>query len=255
MMLCGTLEKPPIQAKRGDKMDASMKEIMNDLLQRFASSIEKLGLEISAVAAAETLKEVASEETLTYDQLEQRIGVLDITARRELGLVKLYAINNDVAKYMGGGQPCFGPDVDLRFPAAAADIAEAGSCLAFGRGTACVFHLMRVMEHGLRAVNACLGLPDPTGGARNWGILLEDIQKDMTKRAQNSNAGWNQKGDKSLFHELHGSLDAVRSAWRNATMHIERAYSEEEAEHAYLMVRAFMKKIAARMDENGDSKA
>src|SRR5207245_7948003 len=40
----------------------------------------------------------------------------------------------------------FGKLVADKFPQASEDIEEAGKCLALGRGTATVFHLMRVME-------------------------------------------------------------------------------------------------------------
>jgi hypothetical protein len=46
----------------------------------------------------------------------------------------------------------FGPEVDIAFPGAASDIRDAGDCLAVENNTAAVFHLMRVVEHGLRAL-------------------------------------------------------------------------------------------------------
>jgi hypothetical protein len=34
-------------------------------------------------------------------------------------------------------------------------------------------------------------------------------------------------------------------------MHVENKYTTDEAEHIFVAVRGFMKKIASRMDENG----
>jgi hypothetical protein len=62
-------------------------------------------------------------------------------------------------------------------------------------------------------------------------------------------------GDGALFEELHASLDAVKNPWRNATMHVERKYTDDEAEHVFAAVRGFMMKLASRCDENGDPKA
>src|SRR5271170_1621727 len=50
------------------------------------------------------------------------------------------------------------------------------------------------------------------------------------------------------------SLDAVRVAWRNTTMHVENKYTQEEAENIFIAVKGFMKKLASRCDENGDPK-
>jgi hypothetical protein len=46
-------------------------------------------------------------------------------------------------------------------------------------------------------------------------------------------------------------LDAVKNPWRNATMHVEKKYTPEEALHIHSSVRGFMMRLADRMDENG----
>lgn len=46
-------------------------------------------------------------------------------------------------------------------------------------------------------------------------------------------------------------MTSVKDAWRNSTMHIERRYTDEEAEHILSAVRSFLKKIARRLDEDG----
>ena len=56
-----------------------------------------------------------------------------------------------------GGQ-LFGDDVARAFPSSKGDIDEAGKCLALDRGTACVFHLMRILEIGLQLLAAKLGI-------------------------------------------------------------------------------------------------
>jgi hypothetical protein len=56
-------------------------------------------------------------------------------------------------------------------------------------------------------------------------------------------------GDGALF--LHASLDAVRNPFRNTTMHVEKKYTDDEAEHILALVKGFMKKLASRCDENG----
>jgi hypothetical protein len=58
-------------------------------------------------------------------------------------------------------------------------------------------------------------------------------------------------GDKEFFEELHASLDAVRNPWRNATMHVERKYTDDEADHIFVAAKGFMAKLASRGDENG----
>jgi hypothetical protein len=38
-------------------------------------------------------------------------------------------------------------------------------------------------------------------------------------------------------------------------MHVENKYTDDEAEDIFRAVRGFMKKLASRMDENGEPKA
>jgi hypothetical protein len=46
-----------------------------------------------------------------------------------------------------------GDAVTAKFPDAVVEIRNAGNCLAVGCSTAAVFHLMRVVEFGLRALS------------------------------------------------------------------------------------------------------
>jgi hypothetical protein len=134
---------------------------------------------------------------------------------------------------------------------------EAAKCLALGRATACVFHLMRLMEVGIRAVARCLNIPDPTRAAdRNWGAILREIKTDLDAHVGVAPMkAWATSGDKELFESAYASLDAVRVAWRNTTMHVENKYTIDEGEHILAAVKGFMTKLASRCDENGDPKA
>ena len=58
-------------------------------------------------------------------------------------------------------------------------------------------------------------------------------------------------GDGAIFEGLHASLDAIKNAWRNPTIHVENKYNEEEADHIFGVVMGFMRKLASRCDENG----
>jgi len=78
--------------------------------------------------------------------------------------------------------------VTAKFASAIFDIEESAKCLAFHRGTAAVFHLMRCMEIALRATARCLAVSDPTKPAeRNWGAVLA-YSKDGDRRSKQGNA-------------------------------------------------------------------
>jgi len=62
-------------------------------------------------------------------------------------------------------------------------------------------------------------------------------------------------GDGEFFDNAYAMLAAIQNPWRNATMHLDQKYTLEEAEHIFVAVKGFMKKLAFRMDENGEPKA
>ncbi len=99
---------------------------------------------------------------------------------------------------------------------------------ALGRSTASVFHLMRCMEIALRSIARCLEIPDPIRPAeRNWGAILRELKKAMDERS--AGGKWT-KDDLQFFENAYVSVDAVRNSWRNPTMHVERTYTEEDAD-------------------------
>ena len=167
--------------------------------------------------------------------------------RDELELTHFLHVENNKVRFYEPDSPLFGSQVSEFYPSARFEIVEAGKCLALGRATACVFHLMRITEIGLRSVARCLSIDDPTKPAeRNWGAILKKIRDAIDAKAR-----WKRKKDKQFFEEIYASLDSIKNPWRNATMHVEQVYTEEEAENILYVVRAFMAKIASRFDENG----
>jgi hypothetical protein len=197
----------------------------------------------------------AEKKELTWQQMFDYMEETDSRLRDELTLHKLFVLESDKTRYFEPAKPLFGEDTARRFVSAAFEIDEAAKCLALERPTACVFHLMRTMEIAIRAIARCLNIPDPTKPAeRNWGAILKAIKGELDSRAA-GNPPWNDPGDRELIESAYASLDAVRVAWRNTTMHVENKYTGDEAEHIFIAVRGFMMKLASRCDENGDPKA
>jgi hypothetical protein len=128
----------------------------------------------------------------------------------------------------------FGPEVEMQFPSAAYDIDEAAQCLALRRSTAAVFHCLGVLEQGLRAHARWRGVLDPPAQVgQRWPSILGDLRS--------------QGCDSAFF----AAIDAVRRAWRGATLQVGPKYTEEEAERIVRLVEALMRCLAARCDEDG----
>ena len=124
------------------------------------------------------------------------------TLRRELESVTFFALSKREKNYFYPAEPLFGSAFAEKFKAEAVfEADEAAKCLAVGRPIACVFHLMRAMEVGLRAIARCLQIPDPVKPAeRNWAFILKGVRDGIEARWPKTSD--RAKGDGALFEEL-----------------------------------------------------
>jgi hypothetical protein len=135
----------------------------------------------------------------------------------------------------------FGQQVNDNFPKANDDIRNAGDCLALGQNTACVMHLMRVMEVGLHALAKDLKI----GYAPSWESYLKKIEEELKVKHSARTAWWKKHGP--FYRDLSGDLVAVKNAWRNPTMHIEKRYDQDEATLILKSVEAFMRRMSTKL--------
>jgi hypothetical protein len=146
--------------------------------------------------------------------------------------------------------PLFGADVEAKFSTLIYEIEQAGKCMALGLSTAAAFHVLRCLEGGIRAISRCLGIPDPMKAAdRSWHNMLKAIKAEMDKRWP-TNAD-RTRGDGQMFEDLYAALSGMQNPWRNATMHLDQKYTEQEAKDVMDVVRVFMSRLAKRCDEDG----
>jgi hypothetical protein len=146
----------------------------------------------------------------------------------------------------------FGESVNKAFPDAYTDIMDAGNCLAVGLGTAAVFHLMRTVELGLRALARDLqvAIPEEDLEYKQWEVIIEQIRGAV--KSKTICAGRSDK-DKSEIREFYNGLllefEGFKHIWRNNAIHARRSYTTQEAELALVQVRGFMQRLATKVSE------
>jgi hypothetical protein len=154
----------------------------------------------------------------------------------------VFTIPHSRASYFEATAPLFGDPVFNAFPSANDDIAEAGSCLALGRGTACVMHLNRALECGLAALAKAVGVTKQN----DWGGYIREIGRELDARTKVAGA---RSDDEQFYAESVANFDRLRRAYRNPTMHPEKTYSQDRAEEIYLATKSFMDHLAGRLSE------
>lgn len=219
---------------------ASIRDTTIECLSICADFATEASLDGTAVTCAQLSRRV-QDDSLDGPELQRRVAELREFFVTELSQHRFFQLLRSHHKYLGSR--LFGEEVWNRFPAARDDITEAGLCLAVLRGTASVFHLMRVMEEGLKAIAAPLGIPY----APSWESYLRQMDKKINEPHSTKPPDWRRL--QPLFIELLGDLQSVKIAWRNPTMHIVRHYTPEEAEEIFAAVRRFMSRLAQELSE------
>lgn len=235
-------------------------------LGSLALELKEFGLTISEDHAMEIVeifeeyekkleaKNLSDEERLTItkeelSKLSKEHGELANLLRRELKRkVAISLTEADAAELFENVRPFDSENVSVndRFPDAVYDIQEAANCKALSRPTACVFHLMRVLEVGLNALATDLGIPWPS--RNDWQDVINAIEgkiKELEKGSGKLPTDWREK--RQFYADSATQFTHFKDGWRNYAMHFHAIYDEAKADIIYRSVREFMRVLATRL--------
>lgn len=208
-------------------------------LTTIAEHCEEAGLLNSASYIKDCLDalntQVAAGNEVYYSHIQEAFGNLQPMIKSEMKRVEYLRV--DKAEYYGTFSR-FEPFVTDIYPKLIYDIVEAGNCLALDRTTACVFHLMRVVEFGVQRLGDKLGVR--LVNETVWQAILNQVDAKIRAMPDKPAA---KKRQKEKYAETAGHLYNVKVAWRNPVMHPKRTYTAEEAEHLFMTVRMFISNL------------
>lgn len=139
-----------------------------------------------------------------------------------------------------------GEEVAIAFPSIEFDSREAAQSYAVGRHTACIFHCMRVLEGGLRALAADVG---KTFDRQQWHNIIEEIESEVRTiaktppktAARDDRVKWLSEAAKEFFY--------FKDGWRNYVAHGRSRYDGPQALSTLEHVRTFMRHLATRLTD------
>ncbi|MGA3099568.1 MAG: hypothetical protein ABSF25_24200 [Bryobacteraceae bacterium] len=135
-----------------------------------------------------------------------------------------------------------------QFPNASSEFRDAVKCFVTARNTGCVFHLMRSLEFGLRALGAVFSV---SLEHTNWGSAIDQIESHI--RAMHVDPKWKAlpdcKDQQEFYAQAAAHFGVLKDAWRNHTAHVRSNYDQEDALDILQSVRAFFRKLAVRLSE------
>lgn len=137
----------------------------------------------------------------------------------------------------------FGDLVVRKFPSLTVEIQSAGQCLALKQPTACVFHLMRVMEASVKRFGKKLKIQINVD-TENWATIISRINGKIDQLPKTTRI---QQRRKAKYAEASTYLNSIRIAWRNEVMHPHENYSNDQARKILFLVRDFLIHLAELM--------
>jgi hypothetical protein len=151
----------------------------------------------------------------------------------------------------------FGFEVAARFPKANKEITKAGTCYVAGCYEACVFHLMRAVELGVRRMIKKLGVQQHLlkNGNRipvelcDWHLLIVALDKGVNALSHGSATNKRKKDTFEFYNHALGSIRNFKDAWRNNVMHMRTPYDQHQAISVVENTRQFMQHLARRLSE------
>lgn len=231
----GQLNQPP-----SEKLGASHRIEIG----KIARVLGRLGLPVSVQCLDALNNEWAErgfESAVNVGLLHESVKTIE----RELQSVTFKPLTAAEADLYCSQQP-FGADVATAFPDTAEDLEEAARCLALGRATACVFHLMRAVEVGVVALGHAVGIRkhSPT-----WEAVLGAIDAKLNppKGSPKKTGRW--RKDEPFYAEANAHLRSLKIAVRNPTMHRGNFYTEEKAREIYDASRALYQHLATKLKQ------
>ena len=137
------------------------------------------------------------------------------------------------------------------FPKANEDAKAAVDCWALGHNTACVFHLMRVAEHGLRALakERKVKIQKKPLEWANWQDIISRLKAKIDPIGQQP-SGPLRDAKLEFYKGALGQFEGFKDAYRNSVMHSRKNYDELQAKSLIVHVYEFMKRLSGRIGEN-----
>ena len=242
-------------------------------LHSLADDFEYLNLNFSLMYLNDIQKKIVSTP-ITFNEFDREIDILSGRIDDQIDELIFGFIPKDKGRFFEA-EKLFGNEVFDNFPSAREEIKEAGNSYALNVNTACVFHLMRVVEIGARAMywqmtkrkNVVIEkykkgvakkmLESKPMELCDWNTLIKGFNLALEKLESGKSKSITKNQSHAYFNRLVKIFDNFRSGWRNVISHGNEIDSSskrtlfKEGETSDLMrdTERFMRLLAERVRE------
>ena len=219
---------------------------LREILKNAKKHCEDIGLTISIATLSRAINDLPQNErewNVIVDMIQDEIKshlFLFVPPHRAIYYKRFEEIINDDDQVSQFAQS---------FPDAAIEVFHAGNCFATGEYTACVFHSMRAVELGLRAMAIALNvtLSHPIELAE-WQALISNIETKI-KEMQQLSKSTNKDENITFYSDAASQFRYFRDAYRHHVAHARKNYEEDQAKSIMDRTEEFLKSLATKLSE------
>lgn len=222
--------------------------IVTDDVQQLEAILTKVSASFPDAEFPWTLKQSIEAQAFgktdcSYHDLYMRVYIMRDAMEMELRHKRLVRVPGFREEYCDR-KMAFGEEVRFAFPSTERDTIEAGNCYAVGLETACVFHLMRVVDRGIHVLAEDMGIELTN---EPWGRILDKIESELREiQKHKSDPRWESR---DFYSQRVVELRTIKEAWRDPVAHRSVFYSAKEAETVMSYTEKFMRGLSARIRE------
>jgi len=211
---------------------------------RFKGTISRIGYVRTHLTTAETQINAWRDPELTHE-----LRVLREAFRDDLEEQPVLLPDVSRSSWHGHSQP-FGQVVHDAFPRMRFDIIEAGNCFACDSPTACVFHLMRVVEQAIRILAKKLRVPGLKADLDYEDFKkIQDRLKDKLQELRNSKRSKSRQQEIDFYADVADRCQYFKEMWRDAVMHSRQNYDVNQAASILTRVKELVERLAERLTD------
>lgn len=183
-----------------------------------------------------------------WSELHGQLSSLREIVEHELSRHYFYHYDREKALKVIGARDHWFPVISA-FPHTWKDIQAGVDCWALGHSTASVFHFMRVLEHGLRALAVDVG---KTFDIQQWHNIIDEIESEIRAIGKKLTRGMPKNERLRFLSEAAKEFVYFKDGWRNYVSHNRANYDEHQARSVMEHVHSFMTILASRLGEQGE---
>lgn len=158
----------------GEVLTRESVELIAPRVRYFREEAERLGAKIAIRAADRTISKLEADPcSLTLGAITENLRDIESRFADHLIDISMIALMTEETVFLQSADSLIEIEgFSIAYPRTSFEVEESAKCIALGRHTAAVFHAMRMLELGIKALSKRLAIEDLPSRQKRTGLLF-----------------------------------------------------------------------------------